>query len=80
MIINDNDECECHKLVLPRWDIYICPYCERQLAFLPPIEKPSPDISEKLKEWISRLKWIQLCKKCGMNSDTYELENKDDHQ
>lgn len=31
-------------------------------------------ISEKIEQWIKRIKWIELCKKCGMNPDTCELE------
>lgn len=27
-------KCIGHDLVLPRWDIYICDHCGRQLAFL----------------------------------------------
>lgn len=33
MIISE-DECECRDLELPRWDIYICDFCGRQLAFI----------------------------------------------
>jgi len=50
--------CECHSLMLPRWDIYICPKCGRQLAFLSSIDRPLSlqfIISKKLKEWRCRL-------------------------
>jgi hypothetical protein len=30
--------------------------------------------TKKVTEWIDRLKWIELCKKCGMNPDTFEIE------
>jgi len=30
--MDESEKCECHDLVLPRWDIYTCPYCKRQLA------------------------------------------------
>ncbi len=33
------------------------------------------EISETLKKFIQRLKWIALCKKCGMNPDTCEVNN-----
>lgn len=35
-------------------------------------------ISEKIKQWIKRLKWIELCKKCGMNPDTYDIQQQSD--
>jgi hypothetical protein len=42
------ESCECHLLILPRWDIYICPNCGRQLAFLPNIEHPPLSFVEKI--------------------------------
>jgi hypothetical protein len=34
------EECICKDIKIPRWDIYICSYCGRQLAFLTTPELP----------------------------------------
>lgn len=36
-------------------------------------------ISKFIKEWVDRLRWIKLCKKCGMNPDTLQLIEKKEH-
>jgi len=33
-MVNSKPKCPCEGIKLPRWDIYICDYCGRQLAFL----------------------------------------------
>ncbi len=44
-------KCKCYSLTLPRWDIYICPYCGRQLAFLPRPEYKEPNaLIERIKK------------------------------
>lgn len=43
-------KCECHDLKLPRWDIYICPYCKRQLAFLEVKHYKEKTFIEKIKD------------------------------
>lgn len=37
-MVNSKPKCPCEGIKLSRWDIYICCYCGRQLAF---IEKPA---------------------------------------
>ncbi len=50
MIINEHP-CECHTLTLPRWDIYICDNCGRQLAFLSE-DLRHPTLMEKARKFI----------------------------
>lgn len=49
--------CHCHKLTLPRWDIYICPKCDRQLAFIESIQDPHLSFIERLTNKFT--KWIK---------------------
>lgn len=52
-MIKSESKCECHKLELPRWDIYICDLCGRQLASFP--EKQYPSLWATVIKWIKRL-------------------------
>ena len=47
-------KCPCHDLTLPRWDIYICPYCKRKLAWFEPVRYPSTFLSllSKIKKFL----------------------------
>ncbi len=47
-IEEDTKQCPCHKLILPRWDIYICDRCGRQLASHPMPVFPSLSIIQRI--------------------------------